>query len=373
MRNVNGIILLAPFLFIMGGTELASAEVVTYTYDVMQRVIRAEYASGPAIEYVYDKMGNRTIRNAYASGITLNSPPNQATLPLPANNATGVAGPLIISWTGSDPNSGERLSYTVHTGTASNTLEPIWSGSQSSFAPGPLMAGTTYYWMVVTRDSHNVETAGPVWRFTTGPAVVNPLPVSLDVALAGTGAGTITSTNPTGIVCTGLPTDDCTHDYPLNTLVTLHAVASNSSRLVGWSVESCPSVQSYEPPYGLVPPESCTFTLTEDTSVAATFDQIPPIRILLPDLQFYPPYEMDVFATASGIVQSFGTYLQYSMKMQSHDKLFIEDVNLDSGSQDLLWQGGYSSDYSSVTGTTRIQGVLTIQGGRVIIERIEIR
>jgi hypothetical protein len=346
---------------------------VTFSYDSMQRVIRAQYSSGPAIEYVYDKMGNRTIRRGYAAGITANTAPNQAASPSPANNAVGVSSPLTISWSGSDPNQGDRLSYIVHAGTASNALAPIWSGSQTSFAPGTLMAGTIYYWMVVTRDSHNAETAGPVWHFTTGPAVVNPLPVSLDVTLAGTGAGTITSTNPTGIVCTGLPTDDCTHDYPLNTSVTLHAVASNSSRLKGWSVESCPSVQSYEPPYGLVPPESCTFTMTENTSVAATFDQIPPIRILLTDNPFFPPYEMDVFATASGIIQSFGTYLQYSMKMQSHDRLFAEDVNIDSGSQDLLWQGGYSADYSSVNGTTRIQGILTVQGGRVIVDRIEIR
>jgi hypothetical protein len=258
-------------------------------------------------------------------------------------------------------------------GTASNALAPIWSGSQTSFKPWMLQAGTTYYWMVVTRDSHNAETAGPVWRFTTGPATVNPLPVNLDVTLAGTGNGTVTSTSPPGIVCTGLPTDDCTEDLSLNTIVTLYAVASNSSRLKGWSVESCPAVQSIEPPYALVPPASCTFTMTADTAVSATFDQIPPIRILLPDNPYFPPYEMDVFASASGIIQSFGTYLQYSMTMQSHDKLFAEDVNIDSGSQDLLWQGGYSADYSTVTGITRIQGIVTIQGGRLIVDRIEIR
>jgi len=113
--------------------------------------------------------------------------------------------------------------------------------------------------------------------------------------------------------------------------------------------------------------------MTADTAVSTTFDLIPPIRILLPDNPYFPPYEMDVFASASGIIQSFGTYLQYAMTMQSHNRLFAEDVNLDSGSQQLLWQGGFSSDYSSITGNTRIQGVLTIQGGTVVLERIEIR
>jgi hypothetical protein len=373
MQTVNRIFITALSLFTIGVADLASAEVVTYTYDFMQRVIRAQYASGPAIEYVYDKMGNRTIRRGHAAAIPANTPPNQATSPSPVNNVVGVSGPLTMSWSGSDPNQGDRLSYIIQIGTASNALVPIWSGSQTSFAPWMLQAGTTYYWMVVTRDSHNAETAGPVWRFTTGPATVNPLPVNLDVSLAGTGSGSVTSTNPTGIACTGLPTDDCVEDFALNTMVTLYSVASSSSRFKGWSVESCPAVQSIDPPYGLVPPAACTFAMTADTAVSATFDQIPPIRILLPDLIYFPPYEMDNFVSASGIVQSFGTYLQYSMTMQSHNKIFIEDVSIDSGSQDLLWQGGYSDDYSSVTGTTRIQGSLTILGGRLIVDRLEIR
>lgn len=366
-------LMMAVIVLIMNTANIASAETLTYTYDSMQRITRVQYASGPVIEYVYDNMGNRLVRSLYTAGAPANSAPSPATQPSPANGAGGVSGPLTLSWTGSDPNQGDRLSYFVHAGTNANTLQPVWSGSSTSFKPLNLLANTTYYWKVVTRDSHNLETPGPAWSFTTGNAIVNALPVNLDVFLAGTGSGTVTGINPTGISCTGALSGDCAQDLALNTSVTLSAVGSNASRFEGWSVASCAAVPNYTtPPFLPIHPTSCTFTMTGDTTVTATFNSIPPIRILLPDNPFYPPFEMDIFATASGIVQSFGTYLPYSLILQSHDKVFIEDVNIDSGLQQVLWQGGYSGDYSTVTGTTRLQGILTVQGGRLVVERIVI-
>lgn len=360
-------------VLIMNAANIVSAETVNYTYDTMQRIIRAQYSSGPAIEYVYDIMGNRTVRSVYAGGVPVNSPPNPAAVPSPVVNAVGIASPLTLSWSGSDPNPGDRLSYTVHAGTVSTALTPVWSGSQNSFMPWMLPANTPYYWKVVTRDSHNAETAGPLWTFKTGGAPVNGLPVNLDVSLAGTGSGSVTSTNPAGIVCAGSLSDACAGDFTLNTSVTLYAVAGNSSRFNGWSVASCPPVQSYTPPFMPVPPPSCTVAMTGDMAVAATFDSIPPIRLVLsyaPGFDF--PYEMDSFATAAGMLQSLGTNATYPMSLQTHNRLFTENFDFNSGTQNVLWQGGYSGDYSSVTGTTRIQGILTIQGGTLIVDRIVI-
>jgi hypothetical protein len=351
----------------------AQTETVIYLYDTMKRLTRAQYDSGAVIEYAYDFMGNRLGRNVTVSGMPANNPPNPATILFPANGDTGVSGPLTLSWTGSDPNPGDRLSYVVHAGTDSTALNPIWSGSQTSFTPWLLQADTTFYWKVVTRDSRNAENAGPVWSFTTGSAVVNALPVNLDVSLAGTGSGTVTGTNPPGIVCTGAPADACAQEFTLNTPVTLSVIASSASRFEGWSVETCPATPSFVPPFLPVHPTTCMVTMTGDTAVSATFNSIPPIRILLsyaPGFDF--PYEMDSFDTASGMLQSFGTYGTFPMSMQSHDKLITEDFMFDSGEQSVRWQGGYNGDYSSIIGTTRLQGILTVQGGTLIVERIVI-
>lgn len=373
MRNIIKIAIITVMTLVMNTADFTSAETVTYTYDKMQRIIRAQYSSGAAIEYVYDRMGNRTVRSSYAGGLPANnSPPNQAVSPSPASNTAGVAGSLTLSWSGSDPNPADRLSYTVFAGTASTALETVWSGSQASFRPWALPADTPYFWRVDTRDSHNVETVGQLWNFTTGSAVVNGLPVNLDVSLAGTGSGTVTGINPTGIVCAGTMTDICAQDFTLNTPVTLSAVASSASRLSAWSVASCPEAPSFVPPFTPVPPANCTVTLTGDTAVSATFNSIPPIRILISYPGFDFPYEMDSFTTASGILQSLGTYTKFPMSMQTHNRIFNEDIDFNSGTQNVLWQGGYSSDYSSVTGTTRIQGTLTIQGGTLIVEHIVI-
>ena len=356
-----------------------AAETVTYTYDSMKRITRVDYGSipvpGPVIEYVYDNMGNRLVRSEYATGVPANSAPSPATSPSPANTAIGVTGPLTISWTGSDPNPGDRLSFFVLAGTNANALQPIWSGSATSFNPWNLAPDTTYYWKVVTRDNHNAETSsGPPWIFTTGSTTVNALPLNLDVFLTGTGSGSVTSVNPAGIVCTGAVNDVCAKDVTPNTSVTLSAVSSTTSRFEGWSVTSCPAVPDYTtPPFLPIPPASCSVPVTEDTSVAATFNLIPPIRIVLTYPGFEYPYEMDSLDTASGMLLSFGTYASLPMAMQSHDKLFTGDFVFNSGLQAVRWRGGYNSDYSSVIGTTRIMGKLTVTGGKLIVERILIR
>jgi hypothetical protein len=363
--------------FFINLSSFAAAETATYTYDNMQRLIRAQYDTGAVFEYVYDNMGNRLGRNVYTGAAPANSPPNQAASPFPADLSINIAGPLTISWTGSDPNPADRLSYFVYAGTSANALQPIWSGSATSFSPWSLLPNTTYFWRVTTRDNHNLETPGPVWSFTTGTAGVNPLPVNLDVFLAGTGSGSVTSTNPAGIACSGAVGDICARDFSLNTPVTLSAVVSNASRFEGWSVTDplCQAVPNYTtPPFLPIYPTTCTVTLTGDTAVAATFNLIPPIRLLLnlgPGFDY--PYEMDSFATASGMLQTYGTYGTYPMSLQSHDKLFIEDFVFNSGLQSVRWQGGYNGDYSSVIGRTRIQGKLTVTGGKLIVERVVVK
>ena len=83
----------------------------------------------------------------------------------------------------------------------------------------------------------------------------------LTVVKAGTGTGTVTS-NPSGISCGTA----CAADFAFTTIITLTAVPAEGSTFASWSVAGCG---------GTAP--SCTFGMTEDTTIIATFSAITPV------------------------------------------------------------------------------------------------
>jgi hypothetical protein len=91
-------------------------------------------------------------------------------------------------------------------------------------------------------------------RNHTVTATFGPEPPTLQVVLAGTGSGTVSST-PAGINCG----EDCTEIFPLGTQVTLMATPTAGSVFSGWDVEGC----------GDTGP--CTITMDQRRSVTATF------------------------------------------------------------------------------------------------------
>ena len=89
-------------------------------------------------------------------------PPGQASNPNPADRATGVSPYADLSWTaGSD-----AVSHDVYFGA---TSPGTFRGNQTAttFDPGTMAEGTTYYWRI---DEVNAggTTTGTVWIFTTG-------------------------------------------------------------------------------------------------------------------------------------------------------------------------------------------------------------
>ena len=89
-------------------------------------------------------------------------PPDVASEPAPANNATGVNISTSLGWTADS----STTSHDVYFGT---NPTPALQGNQSgaSYAPGTLSDSTTYYWRI---DELNgaLKTTGPTWVFTTG-------------------------------------------------------------------------------------------------------------------------------------------------------------------------------------------------------------
>jgi hypothetical protein len=98
-----------------------------------------------------------------------NNPPNIPSTPSPANHATGVSINTDLSWTGGDPDVGDTVTYDVYFGTSATP--PLVSNDQvaTTYDPGTLIHGITYYWKIIAMDNHGVTAEGSVWDFTAQP------------------------------------------------------------------------------------------------------------------------------------------------------------------------------------------------------------
>ncbi len=118
---------------------------------------------------------------SYMNFITAHPPPPvapcKATVPSPPGGGTNVGLSAMLSWTAGVG----AASHNVYFGTTSpGTLRGNQAGT--TFNPGALTAGTTYYWRI---DEVNVTgtTTGDVWSFTTVPPsppgkATNPSPAN---------------------------------------------------------------------------------------------------------------------------------------------------------------------------------------------------
>jgi hypothetical protein len=98
------------------------------------------------------------------------SPGNRAPYPpgnpRPPNGAVHQPIYSYLSWTGGDAD-GDRLRYDVFFGKTSPPFLVSSDQRSSSYFPGMLSFGTTYYWKVIAEDEHGARTAGDIWSFET--------------------------------------------------------------------------------------------------------------------------------------------------------------------------------------------------------------
>jgi len=92
------------------------------------------------------------------------TPPDAATSPSPADGSTGVATTPLLTWsaaTGAE-------SYDVYFGSSPSLGSGDLQGNQTptSWSPGTLAAGTTWYWRIDSVGSGGTTT-GATWSFTT--------------------------------------------------------------------------------------------------------------------------------------------------------------------------------------------------------------
>ncbi|MFC1593750.1 hypothetical protein ACFL38_00290 [Candidatus Omnitrophota bacterium] len=95
-----------------------------------------------------------------------NNPPAAPSSPSPANERAPVEIATDLGWYGSDPD-GDELTYDVYFGATQPPILVAQGQSATSYNPGTLEYGTTYFWRIVASDGQADPVASPEWSFTT--------------------------------------------------------------------------------------------------------------------------------------------------------------------------------------------------------------
>ncbi len=144
------------------------ADSVTYTYDSLNRLVKAVYADGTTIAYSYDSSGNRLALVISNPNGTL---PSQVTLTSPSSGATNQSTTPTLNWSASS----KATSYDLYLGTSNPP--PVYAQNLSGISFGvttALSANTPYFWNVIAKNSSGSAPASSTWSFTTTAPVVTP-------------------------------------------------------------------------------------------------------------------------------------------------------------------------------------------------------
>ncbi len=106
--------------------------------------------------------GGGSATSSAADLTTMAAPPAAPVLVSPANGATGALVAPVLVWSAS----ALAASYDVHFG-SSSTPPLVTNTAGTTYAPGTLSAGTTYYWQITARNGSGFTASG-TWSFTTG-------------------------------------------------------------------------------------------------------------------------------------------------------------------------------------------------------------
>jgi hypothetical protein len=234
-------------------------------------------------------------------------------------SASGGVTPLTYSVTGALP-------------------ESLWLDSSIGIIGGiPSSAGLTNLTFIVTDNSYptpqTVSKTLPLRIWSTQP-------YTFSVTMAGNGAGKVTSDSG-GMACTS---GTCSAELPSNTTVNLLATPSTISLFDAWSGDCSGS-------------GGCSFTLTANKSVTATYNLAPKAMIGVTEYSSFA----EAYSAASG---------------SSTTILLLEDILPVSTviSKSLTLMGGYLPNFSrSTSGYTTLQGTLAISSGSLLVDRVVVK
>ncbi|MDH7517915.1 MAG: hypothetical protein QHH19_06190, partial [Candidatus Thermoplasmatota archaeon] len=114
----------------------------------------------------WDNYGGSAVGPIWSFTTRFNNPPYTPYNPYPSDGATNVNLNVDLSWSGGDPD-GDIVTYDVYFGTTTPPPKIVANQSATTYDPGMLNYGTTYYWKIVSWDNYGASTVGPIWSFTT--------------------------------------------------------------------------------------------------------------------------------------------------------------------------------------------------------------
>ena len=141
-----------------------------------------------------------TTESPILSFTTLNNLPTFSDFS-PPDKSKDISLAPTLSWSASDPDPDDTLTYDVYFGTESSPPLRVSNQTSANYQPGPLSAGTVYYWRIVARDNHGGETVLPTPSFTTFnnmPQFLGFSPSHMDtgVSLSPTLSWSVTDSDP---------------------------------------------------------------------------------------------------------------------------------------------------------------------------------
>jgi len=105
------------------------------------------------------------VLNVYISEI--NTKPNKPENPIPQNNSINVPLDMGLSWSCSDPDNGDSLSYDIYFGNVFPPKISIFNLTSNEYSPENLRPGTTYYWRIKAWDTFSNYSLSNIWQFKT--------------------------------------------------------------------------------------------------------------------------------------------------------------------------------------------------------------
>lgn len=143
--------------------------------DAMQKTDPDTVSLQPSTTY-YWQVRALTADNAYLSPVyRFTTAPEKAFVPTPRNGETNAqlraatsekakTTPMTLQWRGAF----DAASYDVYLATSADDLDShlVGTTSTTSFNPGTLLYGQTYYWRVDTRTNSGSVVKGDVWSFS---------------------------------------------------------------------------------------------------------------------------------------------------------------------------------------------------------------
>jgi hypothetical protein len=99
--------------------------------------------------------------------IVVNHLPFAPDLVLPALNSVLTATTATLSWTATDVDTTDKLTYDVYFGTSNPPTTKVGDNQATNTLDVAIVASTEYFWKVIVKDNKGGETVGQIWKFKT--------------------------------------------------------------------------------------------------------------------------------------------------------------------------------------------------------------